>query len=342
MIDLCLAPSSDPTSIYRYRDGLVAADLLTVALVELDLFSWLQKEGAKSNQEICQQYQLQERPVDVMLTLLTAMGLLLRAGDQVRITPLAAEHLTSESQWNLAPYFACLKARPVCKDLLQVLRTGKPASWGSIQHEKEWAKAMEEETFANAFTAAMDCRGIYLAQAMAKKLDVTGYSWLLDIAGGSGIYACSLVAHHPHLQAAVLEKSPVDKIARDSIARRGFSSRVEVVSADMFAGIPSGFDVHLYSNVLHDWDKPKVQALLDQSAAALPREGLLLIHDVHINEEKNGPLPAAAYSALLMHATEGKCYSLGEIRDFLGQAGFEKMQYLPTACDRSAILASKK
>ena len=60
---------------------------------------------------------------------------------------------------------------------------------------------------------------------------------LLDIAGGSGIYACSLVTHHPHLAATVFEKSPVDRIAARAIANRGCSGTVSVVAGDMLAGI---------------------------------------------------------------------------------------------------------
>ena len=48
---------------------------------------------------------------------------------------------------------------------------------------------MEGEDFATKFTAAMDCRGVYLGPAMAQKIDCTGHHRLLDIAGGSGIYA---------------------------------------------------------------------------------------------------------------------------------------------------------
>ena len=44
-IDLTLAPRTDPTSIYRSRDGLYADDLLITALVHLDLFSWIAGRG---------------------------------------------------------------------------------------------------------------------------------------------------------------------------------------------------------------------------------------------------------------------------------------------------------
>jgi acetylserotonin N-methyltransferase len=57
--------------------------------------------------------------------------------------------------------------------------------------------------------------------------------------------------------------------------------------------------------VLHDWDEETVRKLLAKSHAALPAGGSLLVHDVHINAEKTGPLHAAEYSALLMNITEG-------------------------------------
>src|SRR2546425_851913 len=69
--------------------------------------------------------------------------------------------------------------------------------------------------------------------------------------------------------------------------------------------------------------------------------GLLLIHDAHLNEDQSGPLPVAKYSALLMHSTQGKCYSVGEIRKHLDRAGFREMRFLETAADRSVILARK-
>jgi hypothetical protein len=68
---------------------------------------------------------------------------------------------------------------------------------------------------------------------------------------------------------------------------------------------------------------------------------MLVIHDAHINADKSGPLPVAAYSALLMTITEGKCYSEKEISDFLTTAGFSNVTHTSTAADRSIIIAHK-
>jgi SAM-dependent methyltransferase len=230
----------------------------------------------------------------------------------------------------------------VCQDFLRVLQTDKPAKWGSFKNEKDWTHAMENSDFAQSFTAAMDCRGVYLGQAVAKALDCSGRKRLLDIAGGSGIYACSIASHHPHLSAAVFEKPPVDRVARKAISDRGCSEKVSVIAGDMFkTDLPGGFDFHLISNVLHDWDAPIVRLLLEKSFRALAPGGLLVIHDAHLNEGKSGPLPVASYSAMLMHSTEGKCYSLGELYPWLRSIGFQNPRFTPTAADRSIVTVEK-
>lgn len=334
-------PASDPTPIYRYRDGLYAADLLTAAVCHLDLFSRLAEEPA-DKPALCRGLELRERPADVMLTLLTAMGLLRNEGGTFYLTEMAREHLVASSPWFIGPYFASVKERPVCRDMVEVLRTDKPANWASLREEKDWARAMESDGFANRFTAAMDCRGTYLGPALARALDCAGRRRLLDIAGGSGIYACALAGRHRHLRAGVLEKPPVDGIARRSVAARGLADRVEVIAGDMFGDpLPEGYDLHLFSHVLHDWEERRVRELLGKSFAALPPGGMIAIHDAHINADKSGPLAVAAYSALLMTTTEGKCYSVKEMADYLSGAGFGDFQCAATAADRSVITARK-
>jgi hypothetical protein len=335
-------PETDPTLIYRQRDGLYAVDMLTAAVSHLDLFTRLAEQPADLP-ALCRALDVRERPADVMLTLLTAMGLLQNRGGVFSLTTLAREHLVASSPWFIGPYFGSVKERPVCRDILTVLRTDRPSNWASLRDQKEWARAMEDDAFADTFTAAMDCRGAFLGPALAGKLDCSRHGRLLDIAGGSGVYACAIVARHPHLRAAVLEKAPVDRLAGRSLAARGFTGRVEVLAGDMFAdALPGGFDLHLFSNVLHDWDEGRVRQLLAKSAAALPVGGMIIIHDAHINADKTGPLPVAAYSALLMTITEGKCYSEKEMGGFLAEAGFGEFACAPTAADRSVITARKQ
>ncbi len=339
MIDLTAAPASDPLSLYRYRDGLYAVDLLTAAL-SLDFFTWLSTQPSNLAQ-IQAQFEFQARPADVMMTLFTANGWVRRDGEVFQLTETAREHLCSDSEWHLGPYYASLHDRPIARDFLEVLRTDRPAGWSGDKASFDWHKAMEQEDFARKFTAAMDCRGRYLAQALAKKLDLTGHRRLLDIGAGSGIYACAITAQHPQVQGIVFDQAPVDRIAQKLIEERGCAERVSVVTGNMFEGLPADCDVHLYSNVLHDWGVPEVRQLLSLSHASLPSGGLLIIHDAFINADQTGPVHVAEYSCLLMHSTQGKCYSTTEYAALLTETGFHPGPYTDTAVGRGFMIAKK-
>jgi hypothetical protein len=140
----------------------------------------------------------------------------------------------------------------------------------------------------------------------------------------------------------VLEKPPVDRIAAAAIAKRGYAENVGVHAADMLATpFPAMADAHLYSNVLHDWGEPVVRELLNKSFAALPPGGLVMIHDAYLNAAKNGPLHVAEYSVLLMHSSEGRCYSVVEMERYLTDAGFRDVSYVPSAAVRGVVTASK-
>lgn len=335
--DLTLGPNTSPAPIYRYRDGIYAVELLIVALSELDLFSAL-AGGPLKTSDLLDRLDVRERPGDVMLTLLVAMGLLERDRDAVRLSELSREHLTSGSPWFLGPYYESLRQRPVCQTMLTALRDDRTADW----HDDEWAKEMENPEFAASFTREMDCRGVTLGPALAEAHDWNGCSHLLDVGGGSAVYACAVAARHPDMKATVLEKPPVDRIAHEAIEKRGYSGRVAVVAADMFEDDwPGDCDAHLFSNVFHDWGEARVRQLIDSSHRFLPPDGSIIIHDAHINAEKTGPLPVAEYSALLMHFTEGKCYSVRELERFLTEAGFDDVAYAPTAAERSIVTARK-
>nr|MBA2496936.1 methyltransferase [Acidimicrobiia bacterium] len=188
---------------------------------------------------------------------------------------------------------------------------------------------------------AMDARGALLAPALARAVaDVPGRR-LLDIAGGSGIYATAMVDARPDLQATVVERAPVDTAARVLLADRGKAERVTVVTGDMFGTLPSGHDLHLLSHTLHDWDEDAVRRIVGVSFTALSPGGWLVDHDAHIDADKAGPLANARYSVLLAHSTVGKCWSVAELTGFLRDAGFTDVTDRPVSPDRSVVLARK-
>jgi predicted O-methyltransferase YrrM len=336
-------PATDPTLIYRTRDSIAAADALAAAIVHLDLFTALDREPVDLP-GLCRRHGLEPRPADVLCTLLVAQGLLCRdAAGRLGPTPTAREFLVAGGPFDARPYWGAMAGKPGVADFLTVLRTGRPANWPGEEGEADWHASMRTEAFAEAFTAAMDCRGRVLAPALAAAADLGGSRRLLDVGGGSGVYSIALVERFGGLAATVLESPPVDAIARRTIRAAGRGDRIDVVAADMFADAwPAGHDVHLFSNVLHDWDEADCRRLLAASAAALAPGGRILVHDMLLDDDKGGPLPAAEYSVLLSTVTQGRLYSAAEIGGWLADLGFGIVARAATALGRGMLAATRK
>lgn len=333
---------TDPSPLYRLRDGVYAADLLVVAVADLDLFSWLERRGGATPGRICAELDLAPRPVDVLLTYLVALDLLERVNGEVRLTALSREHLVAGSPYDLRAYYASLRERPACAELLGVLRTGVPAAWASAAAGTSWSGRLDDVAFARRFTAAMDARGRFLGPLLADALADLPVRRLLDVGGSSGVYAAALADRLPELTGAVFERPPVDTAARTLLAASGHADRIGVVTGDMFLDPwPGGYDLHLLSHVLHDWAEEQVRRAVAASYAALAPGGWLVDHDVHVDADKTGPLAAAEYSVLLLHGTEGKCWSVGELAGLLDEAGFGSVIVRPTGAGRTALIARK-
>lgn len=84
---------------------------------------------------------------------------------------------------------------------------------------------------------------------------------------------------------------------------------------------------------------PAIETLLRASFAALPPGGTVVDYDAHLGGE--GDAPVAAYSVLLMHSTEGRCYAVDTIAGLMRSAGFVDVDVRLTAADRSAIVARR-
>jgi hypothetical protein len=335
-------PASSADFIYRTRDAIMAADALAVAIVHLDLFTLVDRSPADVA-GLCDRFGLHRRPVDVLCTLLIAQELLTRdGGGRLHPTATAREFLVAGSPFDARPYYAAMADRPGVADFLKVLRTGRPAHWPGDDTAGDWHAAMHDPTFAEAFTAAMDCRGRVLAPALAAAVGPLAPRRLLDVGGGSAVYSQGLAERFPDLTVTVLEAKPVDALARRAIAAAGLDARIEVVAADMFrAAWPEGHDCHLFSNVFHDWDEAECRTLVAKSVTALSSGGRILIHDMLLDDDKSGPRWAAEYSVLLTTITQGRLYSAAEIGGWLAEHGFQIVARAPTALGRSLLTASR-
>lgn len=336
----------DPTPIFEHFRGSYGSELLTAAVAHFDLFSKVAKQPM-SLLELGDKLNLAERPTIVLTTALRAMHLLtMNAERKLECTELARRHLVANSPLAVADYIGLAAGSASVLEMVERLKTNRPAgaddeSGAAFIYRDGVASAMEHEEAARHFTLALAGRAKNVAPVLASVVDASSWQTVVDVGGGTGIYAIELVKRFPQLNAIVLDRPEVLKVAAEFVTEHGVEDRVELLAGDMFTADLPIADAYLLSNILHDWDVPECNTLVQRCAAATASGGQVFIHDVFLNNELDGPLPIALYSAALFTLTEGRAYSVAEYSEWLTAAGLMPGSIQPTAIHCGVLAGSK-
>jgi predicted O-methyltransferase YrrM len=342
-------PSTDPTPIFELYRGSFTTELLCAAVKHFHLFGHL-ATGPMGFDELRGQLGLEKRPATVLMTALRAMKLLLvDAHGRLDLSPMAREHLLSGGPFDVSDYVGLAANSAGVLEMVDRLRSNRPAGakpggpGASFIYREGLESAMEREASARRLTLALAGRAKNVAPVLAQKLPVENVRTILDVGGGTGIYSIALLQRHHNLRATIFDRAEVLKVAREMGQEYGVLERMEFIAGDMFADpLPSGCEVVLLSNILHDWDEAECAALVKRCADAAPSGGRVVIHDVFLNDELDGPLPIALYSASLFSLTEGRAYSAAEYRKMLGGAGLLAGEVAPTLIHCGLLTGTKK
>ena len=327
------APLQDPTPIFEIFRGSYGTELLTAAVAHFEIFSKLQHQEMTLD-ELAASLGLGTRPATVLVTALRAMKLLDCLEGRLRPTELASEHLIRGGEFDVGDYVGLAASAPGVLQMVQLLRENRPIDGGdgaAFIYRDGLQSAMEGSETARHFTLALAGRAKNVAPALARVIETKESSTLLDVGGGTGIYSFALLQANPSLRAIVFDRPEVLKVAEEMAVEHGVRDRVELAAGDMFADdLPDNVDAILLSNILHDWDIPECVELVSRCEQRLPSGGCLHIHDVFLNDDLDGPLEIALYSAALFTLTEGRAYSAGEYRSWMEHAGLKVGTVAPT------------
>ena len=339
-------PAYDPTPIFEHFRGSYGTELLTAAVEHLGLFRIL-AEGPLSPETLRARLDLAPRAFVVLTTAMHAMQLLQTDEEgRLQLSPLAREHLLPGGEFHVGDYVGLAAGSPGVLEMVSRLRSNQLAraaesdAGAAFIFREGLDSAMEQEQSARRLTLALAGRAKNVAPVLADRVPF-GNETLLDVGGGTGIYAIACLRRHPGLKAIVFDRPEVLKVAAEFAAEYGVADRLECRAGDMFRDALPPADAILLSNVLHDWDVPECEQLVNRCAAALPAGGRLLIHDVFLNDDLDGPLPVALYSASLFSLTEGRAYSGREYRGWLNNAGLVAADIVPTLVHCGVLTGTK-
>jgi acetylserotonin N-methyltransferase len=270
--------------------------------------------------------------VDALVAILASLDVLQPIGDgRYRLSELAREYLLPESPYYVGAglYWGYDKPLP---DAFVKAPTGQsaispPPVWPiplrlRIQHSRNFASSV-----VAVGQAALD-----------------GVHHVVDIGGGSGVFAIPLALACPRLRVTLVERAEALPAIRAMLHEYGVLERVALVGMDVFADpwLFDGCDAIVLGNFFHASDNQECRCLATKSYEALVPGGQIWVHEVLLDESRDGPLLAALWNANMAVRKQGaRQRTASELAGVLAAAGFGGCRVSPTRAGFSLLTATK-
>ena len=324
-----------PTVESQKLDELTASGraLSTLALAqELDLFATF-ADSSFTIDQVAEQLNLSARTAEAMVAVVAALGFLAAKPDlHFGLTDLACTYLLPES-----PFYQGLVVPKTAPFLCQLREAFLQTEDNPIE---PFAVEMGNLTSAQVetFIGRMHTMTLPAGSKLARQPVFARMEKLL----GSGSLSLAIASFNPQIHCTILDLPSVCQIADRNIRQYKLSDQIRTLPTDIFKEQwPSNFSGVLFGNIFHDWDLDSCYQLALSSFDALISGGWICLHEMLLNESKDGPLVTACMSIAMVLHERGKQYTPTELSELLTSVGFTDFQVWPVFSYYSLVTARK-
>jgi 2-polyprenyl-3-methyl-5-hydroxy-6-metoxy-1,4-benzoquinol methylase len=147
---------------------------------------------------------------------------------------------------------------------------------------------------------------------------------VLDIAAGPGAWGIEVAKLNPKAEVYAQDWKNVLELSMENAQRAGVSERYHAIPGSAFdVDLGADYDLILLPNFVHHFDHDLNVKLLKRLRAALKPDGRLATMEFVPNPDRISPLPAAAFSMMMLGSTaSGDAYTFTELESMFHDAGF--------------------
>lgn len=320
----------------RIGYGFMASKALFSAL-DLNIFSHL-AGGPLSAEEIQRRTQAAPNGLHTLLRACTSLGLIGLEGGSYVNSPAAAAYLDVNAPLSFGDYFRYQIDRqiyPSLQELGDALR-GKPTT-------PMYAR-MASPAEAELFFESQHVGSLGPAHLLAGRVDASGWTRLLDVAGGSGAFSIALCKRNPRLHSTLIDFPNVVPIARRYALASGLEQRISTLAGDALAtSWPDGQDAVLMSYLLSAMPADTFGPLLGKAFRSLRPGGTILIHDFMLDDTRHESINAALWFLATVVSGPGLVsFSSNDVATLLGDSRFEVMQSADLLPGMTCLVRARK
>ena len=201
----------------------------------------------------------------------------------------------------------------------------------------------EKEDWVESFIAAMHYRGVNQAKLIAMMIDLSNTKKLLDIGGGSAAFSMEFVKSNPSIKAVVLDLPHVIPLTKRYVKQEGLLDNFDFIEGNYLTkDFGNDYDLIFLSAIVHINNYNQNKMLIKKCAEALNKNGMIVINDFVMSEDRTQPYHAALFSLnMLVGTNSGDTYTENEMKEWLTSAGCAKVERKQTSFGSDLIIGTK-
>jgi len=305
------------------------------AAVDLEIFTKI-NDGLNTSEKLANELDTKKDFIERLLNACVTLKLLNKSDEAYSNSPVVEEFLVKGKPKYYGDMVIMFGTKDALKNLKESILKGSPVITGLTER-------MEDTEQAKIFTRAMHNNAMGPAMMLSKKFDFSKYDKLLDLGGGSGAFSIVLAREYPNLTATVFDLSKVCDVAKEFIKEANMESKVKLLEGDFFKDeLPKDNDIVLLSQIMHSWSKEENKELLRRVYNSLSKDGIIIINEFLLENDKTGPLFPALFSLnMLVQSEGGRAYTNQEIKELLEEVGFTYQESIHLTGPVTSIIARK-
>lgn len=310
---------------------------------DLDLFIAMADQEAMSLEQIVSRTSLSKRGAEALLGILTCLNIVEKNGEVYRLGDTAREYLDRRGAFYVgASLYGALEA-PIPRRIQKGEKTRKfSKATGSLWDKLRFFKSKNQWGRPERLTI-QHSRNFPAAVIAARSGHFDGLNHLVDVGGGSGVFAIPLALDKPGLRITLVELPRALPHIEKVLDKYQVRERVEL----------QGFNVHekpwpllecdgiLFGNFMHFCADDECEAMLKECYRLLPSGGRIFIHEMLWNDMKDGPLVTALWNFWLTSISAGRQRTREEFNFLLSKAGFSNPSVSATSGGFSLVVGMK-
>jgi SAM-dependent methyltransferase len=332
----------DPGAIMQVGTAFWASKTLLSA-VELGLFTELAANGPGDADALRERLGLHPRAARDFLDALVALGMLDRTNGVYDNTQDTALFLDRAKPTYVGGMLEMLNARlfGFWNSLTDGLRTGEPQNEARVG-ENFFAKLYSDPDGLSGFLKAMTGASAGAAHALAASFPWTEHETVLDVGCAQGCVPAVLGQAHQHLRGGGFDLPVVQPFFEQHMAASGVADRMTFTGGDFFADELPRADVIVMGHILHDWGLEEKKALLEKAHRALPEDGVLIVYEALIDDERRENAFGLLMSLnMLIETPGGFDYTGADCSLWMREAGFAETSVHHLVGPDSMVVARK-